>query len=138
MSAFLIKDKLKEVIADLDYDVIILNFANCDMVGHTGNFEATIEAVETVDQCVGEIVPLAKEKYHILITADHGNAEKMRDEKGNIFTAHSTNPVKIIYVNADKKAENKIKNGRLADISPTILKLMDIKIPNEMSGKTLL
>lgn len=137
MSAFEVKDRLVEAISSNKYDLIITNFANCDMVGHTGVFEATVKAVETVDQCMGEVIPTAeKNNYSIILIADHGNAEKMQDDAGNIFTAHTTNPVPVVISVADKK-NICIKNGILADIAPTILKLMGLEQPVEMTGRPL-
>jgi len=136
MSAYKVRDALIEKLKDSRYDLIIANFANCDMVGHTGDFDATVLAVETVDQAVGKIIPIAQKfAYDIIITADHGNAEKMLDEKGNIFTAHSTNDVKLILI-SDKKY--KLLDGKLGDIAPTILELMGIEKPFEMTGKSLI
>ncbi|MDD3241274.1 MAG: 2,3-bisphosphoglycerate-independent phosphoglycerate mutase [Bacilli bacterium] len=132
MSAKEITDKLIEVMGN--YDVIILNFANCDMVGHTGNFEAALKAVETVDNCLGKLYEKIKEISGLmLITADHGNIEMMEDENGNIITSHTTNLVPFIV--CDK---NYIpRDGKLGDIAPTILKLMDIELPKEMTGTSL-
>ena len=137
MNAALVKDKVIESINRDKYDLIIVNFANCDMVGHTGVFDAAVKAVETVDQCIGEILPEAKKyQYNVIITADHGNAEKMIDEKGNIFTAHSMNEVPIAFIDGYGN-EIELKNGKLADIAPTILKSMRIPIPEEMTGNLL-
>jgi 2,3-bisphosphoglycerate-independent phosphoglycerate mutase len=137
MSAYEIKDRLIENIGKDEYALIVVNFANCDMVGHTGVFDAAVKAVEAVDSCVGDIVPIAlKSEYEIIITADHGNAEKMLDEYGNAFTAHTTNPVPIIYVNQNKSFY--IKQGNLASLAPTILNLLNIPIPKEMTGKMIL
>lgn len=137
MSAFTVRDKCLEALDSGLYEAIIMNFANCDMVGHTGVFEAAVKAVETVDQCVGEIVKKALEKdYRILITADHGNAEQMIDANGNIMTAHSLNQVPLLVLTPDHELIN-LQEGRLADISPTLLKLMNIEKPIEMTGKEL-
>jgi len=136
MSANEVKEAVIERINKDIYDVIILNFANCDMVGHTGDFDATIKAVKTVDSCVGEVVDaiLAKEGV-ALITADHGNADVMTDEEGNVVTAHSTNKVPFIVIGAgDIKLE---KEGRISDICPTMLEIMGIEKPSSMSGKSL-
>ena len=136
MSAFEVKDNLISAIDSEKYDLIITNFANCDMVGHTGFIEAAIKAVETIDDCVAEIVEIAKRKnVNILLTADHGNAEKMLDENGNTFTAHSLNTVPIV-ISADNVKS--VSNGILADIAPTILKMMNVEIPEEMTGKVLI
>lgn len=134
MSAYEVTDiLLRELDKDL-HDVIILNFANGDMVGHTGNFEATKKAVEVVDQCIGKLYKKIKEKKGILIvTADHGNADYMLDKSGKIITSHSMNPVPFVIT--DHKY--KLKNGKLGDIAPTILKVLNLNIPKEMSGKVL-
>jgi 2,3-bisphosphoglycerate-independent phosphoglycerate mutase len=138
MSAFIVKD---EVIKRLDsdkYDFIVLNFANMDMVGHTGIIDAAIQAVETVDTCVGEIVDKIKSKSGtILITADHGNSEKMLDENGNPHTAHTTNKVPLLLVNYDKP-DAALKPGKLGDIAPTILHIMGIEKPELMTGVSLI
>lgn len=135
MSAYEVKDELIKRLDSDKYDVVILNFANCDMVGHTGVFEAAVKAVETVDKCVGEVVAKIKEKGGVaLITADHGNADKMLDENGGAFTAHTTNPVPLILVNEQRE----LKPGRLADLAPTMLELLDIEKPSEMTGESLL
>ena len=116
-------------------DVIILNFANCDMVGHTGVFEAAVEAVETVDTCVARVVNATTDLGGVaLITADHGNADQMLDENGQPFTAHTTNPVPFCIVGAAVR----LRDGRLADIAPTMLDLMGLNQPEEMDGKTLI
>ena len=117
------------------YDVIILNFANCDMVGHTGVFDATVKAVETVDRCVARVVSATTARGGVaLITGDHGNAEQMLDSSGGPFTAHTTNPVPFCIVGADVR----LRDGRLADIAPTMLDLMGLNQPEEMDGKTLI
>lgn len=139
MSAFLITDRLITEINSRNYDMIILNFANCDMVGHTGIFEAAVKAVEAVDRSVGRIVEvLEKNNYNYLITADHGNSEKMLDENENVFTAHTTNDVPIIFCCKDKTDLNLRDDGKLADIAPTMLKILDIDKPKEMTGKSLI
>lgn len=136
MSAYEVKDKLLEALQS-DYSLIITNFANCDMVGHTGVFDAAVKAVESVDKCIGEIIPIAKENnFNILLTADHGNAEKMLDEDGNVFTAHSMNKVPITISLED--GECSVSDGVLADIAPTILKIIGISKPKEMTGKPLI
>ncbi len=136
MSAVEVTDKVIERIASKQYDVIILNFANCDMVGHTGIFDAAKVAVETVHACVGRVVEAVSEIGGIsVITADHGNADKMLEEDGvSPFTAHTTNPVPLIIVGADVS----LRDGKLADIAPTILDLMGINQPEEMTGKSLI
>jgi 2,3-bisphosphoglycerate-independent phosphoglycerate mutase len=139
MSAGLVTD---ELLARLDsdvYDVIILNFANCDMVGHTGIEAAAIKAVETVDACAGRIVAKVREKGGaVLITADHGNAEQMRDENGEPFTAHTINPVWLVLVDDSRKGAVLREGGCLADVAPTMLKMLGIAQPKEMTGESLL
>ena len=138
MSANIVKNKLVDALKSEKYDLIVTNFANCDMVGHTGIFEAAIAAVEAVDKCLGEIIPAAKKhNYNILLTADHGNAEKMLDETVQVFTAHSTNDVPII-LSLIAKEKPELKKGKLADIAPLILKIINIKQPEEMTGKCLI
>lgn len=138
MSAFEVCDKLVDAIRSKKYDVIIINFANPDMVGHTGIEKAAIQAVEAVDACVGRAVEAIKEvDGQMFICADHGNAEQLIDEKtGEPFTAHTTNQVPFILVNAD--GYDLREGGRLADIAPTLLELMGVVQPEEMSGKSLL
>lgn len=139
MSAPLVCDKLVEAIKSGKYDVIIINFANADMVGHTGIEAAAIKAIETVDACVGRTVEAIRETDGILfICADHGNAEQLLDyETGEPFTAHTTNPVPFILVNADPSYKLR-EGGCLADIAPTLIELMGLKQPKEMTGKSLL
>ncbi len=136
MSANEVADKAVALIRDQKYDVVILNFANCDMVGHTGVFAAAKTAVETVDACVGRVVEATREVGGIsIITADHGNADQMLQEDGvSPFTAHTTNQVPFILVGASAK----LRDGRLADIAPTMLDLMGINPPEEMDGKSLI
>ncbi len=136
MSAAEVTEQAVDHIRSGEYDVIILNFANCDMVGHTGVFDAAVKAVETVDTCVGEIVRATAEMGGIsMVTADHGNAEKMLDDKGAPHTAHTTNLVPFIVVGAATQLRS---SGRLADIAPTMLDLMGLECPPEMDGKTLI
>ena len=139
MSAFEVCDKLVEAIKSDKYDVIIINFANPDMVGHTGVEEAAIKAVEAVDTCVGRAVDALKEvDGQMFICADHGNAEQLLDyETGAPFTAHTTNAVPFILVNADPAYSLK-EGGCLADIAPTLIELMGMEQPKEMSGTSLL
>ena len=139
MSAPIVCDKLVEAIKSGKYDVIIINFANPDMVGHTGIERAAIKAIETVDACVGRTVEAIKETDGIMfICADHGNAEQLLDyETGEPFTAHTTNPVPFILVNADPAYKLR-EGGCLADIAPTLIELMGLKQPKEMTGKSLL
>lgn len=137
MSAYLVCDELLQRIASDNYDVIILNFANCDMVGHTGVFEAAVKAVEAVDTCLGKITAALEEKGGImLLTADHGNADKMYDgDAEHPFTAHTTNPVPfLVFGKPDAKLR---EGGRLADISPTMLHLLGLPQPKEMTGKSI-
>jgi len=137
MSAREVAAEVLKAIASGNYPVIIVNFANPDMVGHTGVFNAAVTAVEVVDESVGKIIDSArKDGRNILITADHGNIEDMIDEKGEPITAHTTNPVPF-YCITDKKI-NLRDGGRLADIAPTILKLLDIEQPPEMTGESLI
>ena len=139
MSAPIVCDKLVEAVKSGKYDVIIINFANPDMVGHTGIEDAAIKAIETVDACVGRTVEAIKEVNGVLfICADHGNAEQLLDyETGAPFTAHTTNPVPFILVNADPSYKLR-EGGCLADIAPTLIELMDMEQPKEMTGKSLL
>ena len=139
MSAVQVCDKLVEAIKSDKYDVVIINFANPDMVGHTGVEEAAIKAVETVDACVGRAVEAVKEvNGQMFICADHGNAEQLVDkETGEAFTAHTTNPVPFILVNADPKYTLR-EGGCLADIIPTLIQLMGMEKPSEMTGESLL
>jgi 2,3-bisphosphoglycerate-independent phosphoglycerate mutase len=139
MSAHLVTDELLQRLSQDCYDVIILNFANCDMVGHTGILPAAIKAVETVDACVGRIVARVRELGGtVLITADHGNAEQMRDEQGEPYTAHTTNPVWLILVDDGRKEAQLREGGRLCDIAPTMMDLLGLPQPQEMTGKSLL
>ena len=136
MSAYEVTDKLVPAIKSGKYDMIILNFANCDMVGHTGVFEAAVKAVEAVDTCVGKVIDAVKEMGGVaLITADHGNADKMIDDDGEPFTAHTTNPVPFCVVGYDCDLR---EGGRLADIAPTMLQIMNLPQPEEMDGKSLI
>ena len=139
MSAYEVCDKLVEAIRSLKYDVIIINFANPDMVGHTGVEAAAIKAIEAVDECVGRAVDAIKEvDGQMFICADHGNAEQLVDyETGEPFTSHTTNPVPFILVNADPSYTLR-EGGRLADIVPTLIELMGMEQPEEMTGKSLL
>ena len=136
MSAHEVTDACVERILSGKYDVIILNFANCDMVGHTGVYEAARLAVETVDECVNRVVEATSQMGGIsLITADHGNADRMLEDDGvTPYTAHTTNPVPFYIVGADVK----LRDGRLADIAPTMLDLMGLEKPAEMDGETLI
>ena len=139
MSAYEVTEKVVDAIESGKYNCIILNYANPDMVGHTGNLDAAIKAVEAVDECVGKVVKAIKDKKaNLLITADHGNAEQMIDyTTGEPHTAHTTNLVPLILVT--EKENQKLKpNGKLADLAPTILDLMNLEKPEEMTGESLL
>ena len=136
MSAYEVCDAVCEAIAADKYDVIILNYANCDMVGHTGIFDAAVKAVEAVDECVGRMVEAILAKGGAaLITADHGNADKMYEPDGSPFTAHTTNPVPLIAVGVEGELAD---GGVLADLAPTMLDIMGVPQPEEMTGKSLI
>jgi len=135
MSAYEVKDAIVKDLNTGKHDFICLNFANGDMVGHTGVYSAIEKAVMTVDTCVGEVVDTARKNgYDVLIIADHGNADHAINADGTPNTAHSLNPVPCILVSDDYKA---IKNGILADVAPTLLTVMGIPVPAEMTGKVL-
>ena len=138
MSAYEVTDNVVKAINSDKYDVIILNYANPDMVGHTGSLPAAIKAIETIDECVGKVVEaMLAHNGTMLITADHGNAEQMIDYKtGEPHTAHTTNPVPLILVT--ENSDLKIKSGKLADLAPTILELLNIEKPTEMTGESIL
>jgi 2,3-bisphosphoglycerate-independent phosphoglycerate mutase len=139
MSAYQVTDKLIKLLDQDLYDVVVLNFANCDMVGHTGVEEAAIKAVEAVDTCAGRVVARVQELGGaVLITADHGNAEQMQDENGEPFTAHTTNPVWLVVVDDSRKGASLREGGRLADIAPTMLKMLGLPKPQGMTGESLL
>ncbi|MBC8172688.1 MAG: 2,3-bisphosphoglycerate-independent phosphoglycerate mutase [Chitinophagales bacterium] len=139
MSAYELKDALVAALAKKEVDFVCLNLANADMVGHTGVFEAAVKACETVDICVGEVVQSAlANQYCVLLTADHGNSDYMINEDGSPNTAHTTNKVPLFYIDNDKQTFTAIKNGKLGDIAPTILKLMGLPIPKEMTGEILI
>lgn len=138
MSAYLVTDELLRRLESDAYDVVIVNFANADMVGHTGILEAAKKAVEAVDTCVGKIVTKVREKGGaVIITADHGNAEMMADETGGPHTAHTNGPVPLILVDDNRKGA-KLRAGTLADIAPTMLEILGISQPAEMTGKSLI
>ena len=135
MSAEEVKEKIITEIKNENADFICLNFANPDMVGHTGVFDAIVKAVEKVDDCTGQIIENGlKHGYSFIIIADHGNADFAINEDGSANTAHTTNPVPVILIDSDYQ---NIKSGKLADVAPSILKLMDIDIPKEMNGEVL-
>lgn len=137
MSAYEVTDKVIDAIKSEKYNAIILNYANPDMVGHTGSLEAAVKAIETIDECVGKVVEeIEKVNGVLLITADHGNAEQMIDYKtGEPHTAHTTNPVPLILVGMD---DVKIKPGKLADLAPTMLDIMGLEKPEEMTGESII
>lgn len=139
MSAYEVADEAVKQIESGEYDVMILNFANPDMVGHTGVLEAAAEAVTTVDKCVGKVVDaILKNGGEAIITADHGNAEKMKDPDGGPFTAHTVGDVPLILVSDRLKQAKLREDGILADIAPTLLQLIGLDVPKEMTGKTLI
>ena len=140
MSAYEVRDELLARLDSGRYDLVVLNFANPDMVGHTGIFEAAVKAVEVVDGCVGEIVNrILSLGGAVLLTADHGNAEKMQDsDTGQPHTAHTTNPVPISLITSDRKSYRLREDGILADVAPTALELMHIPQPEAMTGRTLI
>lgn len=138
MSAIEVTDKFLEVVNSGRFKVIIINYANSDMVGHTGDMEATIRALEVVDSCVGRVLQAVLDRDGmVLITSDHGNADEMLDSEGNTVTAHTTNPVPFIYVKRDVEGV-RLREGSLRDIAPTILQLLGIDKPAEMTGETLI
>lgn len=140
MSAYEVADEVIERIESNEYDVIILNYANCDMVGHTGIMDAAIEAVEAVDECVGRTVnAILQAGGRAIVTADHGNADQMVDYvTGEPHTAHTSNPVPFIFIDEDMKDVQLREGGRLADVAPTMLDVMGIEKPEDMTGKSLL
>ena len=131
MSAYKITDGVLDNIGK--YDLIVLNFANGDMVGHTGDFDATVKAVEVLDECIGKIYNKCKDEYTMVITADHGNCDYMLDDNNNVVTSHSKNLVPLIIT--DKKYL--LDDGKLSDVAPTILSIMNIDIPSDMTGEVL-
>ncbi len=137
MSAYEVTDKVLDAIKSRKYNAIILNYANPDMVGHTGNLEAAIKAIETIDECVGKVIEAIEEVNGVLlITADHGNAEQMIDYKtGEPHTAHTTNPVPLVLVGME---DISLKTGKLADLAPTMLDIMGLEKPEEMTGESIL
>ena len=142
MSAYQVKDELLKALKSAKYSLIVVNFANGDMVGHTGNFKAAVKAVEVLDECLGEIAQVSLEnQYQMFITADHGNCEQMlAKDKKTPFTQHTTAPVPLILISDHSSGRGgvSIKNGKLADIAPTILNVMGIQPPKEMEGEDLL
>jgi 2,3-bisphosphoglycerate-independent phosphoglycerate mutase len=137
MSAFEVKDRLVEAINQGKYDFIVVNFANGDMVGHTGVYHAIAKAVWAIDQCVKDVIEAAKKNdYEAIIIADHGNADHAVNDDGTPNTAHSLNPVPFIYVTDNNSA--KVKDGRLADVAPSILHIMGLEQPADMTGECLI
>ena len=137
MSAFEVKDKLVEAIDTRKYDFIVVNYANGDMVGHTGIYPAIQKAVEALDTCLHDTVEAAKANgYEVIIIADHGNADNAENTDGTPNTAHSLNPVPFVYVTEDGNA--KVENGILADVAPSILHIMGLPRPEEMTGTDLI
>ena len=138
MSAYKVSEKLNEAVRSGKYDVVIVNFANCDMVGHTGVFDAAVKAVETVDECVGSLYDAVMDNGGTLfVTADHGNADQMEEPDGSPFTAHTTNKVPFICVNCGDNVELR-EGGKLSDIVPTMLKVMNLPQPEEMTGTSII
>lgn len=151
MSAFEVAREAVRRISEQTYDFILMNFANADMVGHTGNYEATIRAMEALDTCLEQVIGAAQTNgYHVLLTADHGNAEELRDSQGRIHTQHTLNPVPLLWIpprnnpsnnpsnNLSKDTKMLLNNGSLADLMPTLCALMGLPIPSEATGKSLL
>ena len=137
MSALEVKDKLTEALKTGEYDWIVVNFANSNMVGHTGVYTAIETAVTTIDQSLNKVVETARTMgYETIITADHGNADHALNADGTPNTAHSVNPVPFIYVTENKSA--KVQSGVLADVAPSILHIMGLEQPKEMTGKCLI
>ena len=138
MSAYEVKDKLDAAIKEDKYDFIVVNFANGDMVGHTGVYSAIQKAVETLDNCLHDVVEtaLSMGDYEVIIIADHGNADHAENADGTPNTAHSLNPVPFVYVTENKNA--KTENGILADVAPSILHIMGLPQPKEMTGHDLI
>lgn len=138
MSAYEVTQKALEALDSGKYDVMILNYANCDMVGHTGVFDAAVKAVHAVDDCVGTLVDaILARGGSVLLTADHGNAERMLDEQGNVVTSHSTNLVPFVLIDDRLKDKVRLSDGALCDIAPTMLYVMGLPVPAEMTGKIL-
>jgi 2,3-bisphosphoglycerate-independent phosphoglycerate mutase len=137
MSAYEVKDKLVEAIGTQKFDFIVVNYANGDMVGHTGIYPAIEKAVVAIDECVKDTVEAAKANdYEVIIIADHGNADNALNQDGSVNTAHSLNPVPFVYVTENKDA--KVEDGVLADVAPSILHILGLPQPAEMDGKDLI
>ena len=139
MEAYTVTEELLKRLDDNPYHFIVVNFANGDMVGHTGDMRAAMRAIEIVDECTGKIVNrLLDLDAHILVTADHGNAEQMVDyQTGVTKTSHSLNPVELIYIASDSPGKRLVKRGKLSDIAPTVLSLLGLDIPEEMTAQSL-
>ena len=136
MSAYEVTDELLHRLDSGNYDVVILNYANCDMVGHTGVFDAAVKAVEAVDECVGKVVEkVLAMQGTVLLTADHGNADRMYEEDDSPFTAHTTNPVPFLVIG---QGDCKLREGKLADIAPTMLKILGLPKPAAMTGESII
>lgn len=144
MSAFTVANEAAERIKKGIYNFVLMNFANADMVGHTGNYEATIRAMEALDKCLAQVIGAAESSgYHVLLTADHGNAEEMCDSHGRIHTQHTLNPVPALWIApntaiAPQKSRIPLLDGTLADVMPTLCELMNLPVPAEVTGKSLL
>ena len=138
MSAFEVTSALTKAIESKEFDFIVVNFANTDMVGHTGNFDAAVRAVQAIDACLGQLEAAVRHAGGmLLVTADHGNAEQMTDHSGEMHTAHSHNLVPVLLINGPKDVK-KLKSGSLVDVGPTLLELMNIGVPSDMTGHSLL
>ena len=144
MSALAVAQEASDRLARKQYDFMLMNFANADMVGHTGNYEATVRAMETLDQCLAKVIGTAeRDGYHVLVTADHGNAEEMCDHRGKLHTQHTLNPVPAIWIapgtaNGPRDSRRALRDGGLQDVMPTLCGLMGLPIPAEVTGKSLL
>ncbi len=139
MSAYLVCDKVIEELESGKFDVMILNFANCDMVGHTGVISAAAEAVGAVDECVKKVTDKILEMGGAaLLTADHGNADRLLSDDGSPFTAHTTNPVPVVLISDEYIGAKLRDDGILADLAPTLLTVMGLPVPKEMTGKSLI
>ena len=141
MSAKEVSDRASRALREKAPDFVLINYANPDMVGHTGNYEAAVSAMETLDGCLEQVVEAARQSgYHILITADHGNCEEMYDEKNQkILTQHSLNPVPLVWVTPEGvEPAGKLNDGGLADVMPTLCALMEVPFPSGLSGRNLI
>ena len=143
MSAFKVAEKAAAAIRLAQHEFVLRNFATADMVGHTGNYAAAVQAVEALDKCLAQVIGAAQSSgYHVLLTADHGNAEEMCDSRGRMHTQHTLNPVPAVWIApgtaiAPKSSRVALKDGTLEDVMPTILGLMKLPIPPEVTGKNL-